>query len=179
VGGGGGGRGLGGAALVVLVADGAVAADDAVRPVTPFVPNVIEELLSVPHIAILLLCSPFVALEVLHAVVLIREEASVCGACEVRWWWVWLAGSPVAVPGSAGDLFGEVAPLMLVVVQIVALTQQVAGTTVVALVVHGAVVWVRVEVWSCAIWTGLVVWQGLGAVANLREGVSGGWGGHS
>ena len=34
VGGGGGGRGLGGAALVVLVADGAVAADDAVRPVT-------------------------------------------------------------------------------------------------------------------------------------------------
>ena len=58
-----------------------------------------------------------------------------CGACEVRWWWVWLAGSPVAVPGSAGDLFGEVAPLMLVVVQVVALTQQVAGTTVVALVV--------------------------------------------
>ena len=34
VGGGGGGRGLGGAALVVLVADGTVAADDAVRPVT-------------------------------------------------------------------------------------------------------------------------------------------------
>ena len=58
-----------------------------------------------------------------------------CGACEVCWWWVWLAGPPIAVPGSAGDLFGEVAPLMLVVVQVVALTQQVAGTTVVALVV--------------------------------------------
>ena len=58
-----------------------------------------------------------------------------CGACEVCWWWVWLAGPPIAVPGSAGDLLGEVAPLMLVVVQVVALTQQVAGTTVVALVV--------------------------------------------
>jgi len=136
VGGGGGGRGLGCAALVVLVADGTLAADNTVRPVTPLVLNVIKELLSVPEFAVLLLCCPLIALEVLHAVVIIREEAIVCGACEVCWWWVWLAGSSVAVPGSACNLLREVAPLMLVVVQVVTLTQQVIGTTVVALVVH-------------------------------------------
>jgi len=68
----------------------------------------------------------------------------------------------------------EVAPLVLVVIQVVTLTQQVAGTTVVTLVVQRAMVWVRVEVGSSAFWAGLVVWQGLGAVANFREGVSGG-----
>jgi hypothetical protein len=179
VGGGRGWRGLSCATLVVLVADGTVAADNTVRPVTPLVLNVIKELLSIPHFAVLLLCCSLVALEVLHAVVIIREEASVCGACEVCWWWVWLAWPSVAVPGSACDLLREVAPLVLVVVQVVTLTQQVAGTTVVTLVVQRAMVWVRVEVGSSAFWAGLVVWQGLGAVADLREGVSGGWGGQA
>lgn len=127
---------------------------------------VVEQLLSCLDVACFLFWSPLVALIVLDAVVRVREDAVGLRAGEVDGRRVRLAWPSIAVPCSAADLLGEVAPLMDVIVQVVSLAEHVTGAAFIALPVHGAVFGVFVEEGSVAVRADLVVGQRVRAVAD-------------
>jgi len=121
------------AVFVVFIADGPGPTLHTIGPVTPVVSRIPEQLLPVLEIAILSLGNVFVAVVVFHAIVRVREEAVGLGASEIDRWLGLFAGPAVAITFAAIHLLRKVAPLVLVVVQVISLAEHVAHATVVTL----------------------------------------------
>jgi len=133
LGGGGRGSGLDVTVVVLPVANGPASTFHPFRPIAPFLDGVVEELSPVLVVAVLDDGDVIRALEVLHAVLVVGEKAVWRWTLEVYRRSGRFARSAVTIPFSAVHQLRSVAPLPLVIIQKVPLTQHVSGATIVTL----------------------------------------------